>query len=113
LLSHVSIFGPPTNDHDLDTEGVDDLAQKLAAAMEWFDERQPKVRPGQRQRYPGQAGPTTDVRNPFASFQQFRDRGAIQYVAIPQSVDFAWSQQAPLDSRARQNFGVPLDTTRL
>jgi hypothetical protein len=83
LLSHGPILGPSSNDRDLDPEILDHLAQKLAAAKEWFDERQPKVGPSQRQRYPGQARSTTDVRNPLARFQQFGDRRTIQYVAIP------------------------------
>jgi hypothetical protein len=64
LLSHGPILGPSPNDRDLETEIVDHLAQKLAAAKEWFDERQPKVGPGQRQRYPGQASSTTYVGDP-------------------------------------------------
>jgi hypothetical protein len=83
LLSHRRILGPSPNDRDLETEIVDHLAQELAAAKEWFDERQPKVGPGQRQRYPGQAGSTTDVGDPLIGIEEFGDRGAIQYVPAP------------------------------
>jgi hypothetical protein len=89
LLSHGPILGPPPDDRDLETEIVGDLAQELAAAKKWFDEREPKVGPGQGQRYPGQPGSTTDVRDPLARIEQFGDRGAIQDVAFPDSVDFA------------------------
>jgi hypothetical protein len=77
LLSHGPILGPAPNYRDLETEIVDHLAQEIAAAKKWFDEREPKVRPGQRQRYPGQARSTTYVGNPFVCAQQFLDRSAI------------------------------------
>jgi hypothetical protein len=112
LLSHGPIFGPSSNDRDLEAEIVDDLAQELAATKEWFDERQPKVRPGQRQRYPGQARSTTDVGNPLAGTQQFLDRGTIQYVAVPQPVHFAGPKQPPFHTCARQNLGVPPSVIR-
>ena len=62
-----AIFGPTPDYRDIETQIVDHLAQEFTAPKEWFDEGQPKVRPGQRQRYPGQARSTTDVGNPFAS----------------------------------------------
>jgi hypothetical protein len=77
LLSHGPILGPSPNDRDLEIEIVDHLAQKLAAAKEWFDERQPKVGPGQRQRYPGQARSTTYVSDAVVGIEQFRNRRAI------------------------------------
>jgi hypothetical protein len=77
LLSHGPILGPAPNYRDLETEIVDHLAQEIAAAKKWFDEREPKVRPGQRQRYPGQAGSTTYVGNTLVGIEQFRDRRTI------------------------------------
>jgi hypothetical protein len=74
---HRSILGPPPDDRDLQAEIVDHLAQEITAPKKWFDEREPKVRPGQRQRYPGQARSTTYVGNPFVCAQQFLDRSAI------------------------------------
>ena len=79
---------PRTTVH-LDTEFVDHLAQEVAAAKQWFDERHAKVRPGQRQRYPGQAGTTTDVGDPLAGTEQFRDRGTVEDMAVPQPVHFS------------------------
>ena len=108
LLSYGPILGPPPDDRHVEAEIVDHLAQKLAAAKQWFDQRHSKVRPRQRQRYPGQAGSTTDVGDPLAGFEEFGDRRAIQYVAIPQPVHLSWSEQAPLDARARQDLCVPL-----
>jgi len=67
LLLHGTIFGPTPDYRDIETQIVDHLAQEFTAAKEWFDEGQPKVRPGQRQRYPGQARSTTYVGNPFVS----------------------------------------------
>jgi hypothetical protein len=107
LLSHGPIFRPSPNDRDLETEIVDHLAQELAAAKEWFDERQPKVGPGQRQRYPGQARSTTDVGDALVFIQQFRDRGAIQYVTVPDPVHLAGPEQAAFHAGAGQDFRVP------
>jgi hypothetical protein len=107
LLSHGPIFGPPPDDRDLETKIVDHLAQEFAAPKEWFDEGQPKVRPGQRQRYPGQPRSTTDVGNPLVSSEQFLDRGTIQYVAVPQPVHFPGPEQTPFDTGAGQDFRVP------
>jgi hypothetical protein len=108
LLSHGPIFGPSPNDRDLEAEIVDHLAQELAAAKEWFDERQLKVGPGQRQRYPGQARSTTNVGDPLVATQQFRDCGAIQYVAVPYPVHLAGPEQAAFHPGAGQDFRVPL-----
>jgi hypothetical protein len=107
-LSNGSILGPSPNDSDLKIEVVDHLAQELAAAKKWFDEREPKVRPGQRQRYPGQAGSTTDVRDPSVGIQEFRNRRTIQYVAIPHAIHFTWPEQPALHTGAGQNLGVAL-----
>src|SRR6185369_18025004 len=108
LLSHRSILGPSPNDLDPESEIVNHLAQELAAAEKWFDERQPQVGAGQRQRYPGQARSTTDVRNPLVNIKKLRDRGTIQYVAVPQPVHFSGTEQPPFDTRAGQDFRVPL-----
>jgi hypothetical protein len=108
LLSHGPIFGPSPNDRDLETEIVDHLTQELTTAKEWFDERQPKVRPGQRQRYPGQARSTTDVGDPLVGIEQLGDRGTIQYVAVPQPVHLARSDQPPFHAGAGQDLRVPL-----
>ena len=59
---------PRTTAH-VDPEFVDDLAEEVAAAQQRFDQRHPQVRAGERQRYPGQAGATTDVGDPLAGFQ--------------------------------------------
>ncbi len=92
----------------VESEIVDHLAQEIAAAQKRFDERHPEVRPGQRQRYPGQARSTTDVGNPLVGIEQLRDRRTIQKVAVPQPVHFAGSEQPPLDTGAGQDFRVPL-----
>ena len=68
----------------------------------------PKVRPGQRQRYPGQARSTTDVGDTLSVVEQFGHRGTIQQVAVPQPVDFPRAEQSPLDAGAGQDLRVLL-----
>ena len=78
LLSHGRFLGATADDRHVDAELFDHLAQKLATAEQWFDECQPEVRPGQRQRYPGQPRSTTDVGYALSVVEQFGHRGTIQ-----------------------------------
>jgi hypothetical protein len=88
LLSYGLVLGSSPHDRDLEIEVAYHFAQKIAAAEKWFDERQPEVGPGQRQRYPGQARSTTDVGNLVAGIEQLGHGSTIQYVPIPYSVHF-------------------------
>jgi hypothetical protein len=112
LFVHGRVLGATADHRDINTEFVDHLAQKLAATQEWFDECQPKVRPGQRQRYPGQPRSTTDVGHSLIWLEELGHRGAIKEVPVPQSVDFAGTYQSPFDASPREDLGVPLSEIR-
>ena len=60
---------------------------------------------------PRKARAATDVRHPLPRLQQLGDRGAVQKMAVPQPLDFAGSDESPLDSHVRQQPRVALGDT--
>ena len=57
---------------------------------------------------PGRPAPLPMSAIRSLGIQKFRDRRTIQYVAVPQPVHFAGTEQPPFDTRAGQDFRVPL-----
>jgi hypothetical protein len=62
----------------------------------------------QRQRNARKTGSTADIADSFAAGDQLAYSGAIHHVTVPQPADFRGSDQAALDSVARENLRVTL-----
>ena len=82
-----------------------DLAKKVAAAEQRFDQHHAHVRPRQRQRYPGQPGTTTDVGDPLAAGRGVPPTTALLRIWRSHSRShLAGSEQSPLDPGAGEDL---------
>ncbi len=61
-----------------------------------------------RHRQARQSGPAADVGDPLAGLDEFSDGRAIQQMALPDTVDFAGTQQAPLHAGGCEQLRVAL-----
>jgi hypothetical protein len=101
-------LGTAADDDRLQPEKLSHFRQEVGAAQERFDQSDTHSRSRKRQRYPWKTGAAPDVRHALIVGQELADRCAVQNVTIPQTFDFARSDQPTLDTSARQYGGVPL-----
>ncbi len=72
------------NHRHIEPGRLDEFREEYGPAQQWFDERDSKIGPGDRQGNPGQSGTAADIdhRGPFGD--EFPENGAVENVTIPQ-----------------------------
>ncbi len=107
-VAHGSLLGASANHGDRQAEEFDDLGQELSPPQQRLDQSDGDVRPGQPQRNARQPRAATHVGNPVPRVQEFGNRGAVEDVPFPQTIDFAGPDQPTLYTGTGQNRGILL-----
>ena len=102
------VFGTPADHVDRHHQFRHRFLKEVSASKQRFDERDAEVRASQRQRYAWQSRATADICDTFPGLEEFGDCRAVQYVAVPQPVQFPWADEPSLDAGAREDGRVLL-----
>ena len=104
---HVLVLGAPTDHRDVETEFGHQLREEVGAAQQRLDKGDAGAGTGQGHRDAGQACATADVDDGLVVRDEFRYRGAVEYVSLPEPIHFGWADEPALDTGPGKNADIP------